>query len=52
MVLKYSATASEANYLVVNEILELYRFIVEKYAGFNSEGSNITIICELAMFLN
>jgi hypothetical protein len=33
MILKYSRVEG-ANYEVVNEILELYRFIVEKYAGF------------------
>jgi len=39
-------------------VLELYRFIVEKYASFNQIGpqgeisSNITIVCELAMFLD
>lgn len=36
---------------MINEILELYRFIVQWYAGF-TEGNNITIICELAIFLN
>lgn len=59
MVLKYSKSASlESNYQVINEILELYRFIVEKYAGYNAVGPNgeiagsITIICELAVFLD
>ena len=58
MILKYSSAVSDANYQVVNEILELYRFIVEKYAGFNQLGPNgevcqsMTVICELAMFLN
>jgi len=47
------------NYLVINEILELYRLIVEKYASYNSleqldGGANQgnSIICELAIFLN
>lgn len=29
-------TASYVSYLVVNEVLELYRLIVEKYAGYNA----------------
>lgn len=44
--------------MVLNEVLELYRFIVEKYAGFNQISqesgqvmSSVTIICELCMIL-
>jgi hypothetical protein len=52
MILKYSRV-NQSNYEIVNEILELYRFIVEKYAGFVQVGdhgqvSPITIVCELA----
>jgi hypothetical protein len=59
MILKYADSANqEQNFQVINEILELYRFIVEKYAGFNAIdqngqiSSNITTMCELAVFLN
>ena len=52
MIMKYSRV-QESNFEIVNEILELYRFVVEKYAGFISIGdqgqvSPITMICELA----
>lgn len=52
------------NYLVINEVLELYRLIVEKYAGYNAPEHLISstggaqqpvgnsIICDLALFLN
>jgi len=46
MILKYSQSKL-GSVEVINEILELYRFIVEKYAGF-SEGGPI----QLAGFLN
>ena len=39
MVLKYTSKENsnvQNSYQVINEILELYRYIVEKYAGFNS----------------
>ena len=59
MILKYAdSTNQEQNFQVINEVLELYRFIVEKYAGYNAIGengqvsSNITTMCELAVFLN
>ena len=59
MILKYAdSTNQEQNFQVINEVLELYRFIVEKYAGYNTIGengqlsSNITTMCELAVFLN
>lgn len=37
MILKYSRV-QESNFEIVNEILELYRFVVEKYAGFVQVG--------------
>ena len=75
LIVKYAAEApaqvstggqstSYVSYLVINEVLELYRLIVEKYAGYNAAehlipgvdgaqqpGGN-SIICELALFLN
>jgi hypothetical protein len=59
MIVKYSDSNNvQQNFQVINEVLELYRFIVEKYASFNvvdpngQISSNITIICELALFLD
>lgn len=57
-------STSYVSYLVINEVLELYRLIVEKYAGYNApehlvagaEGGQLpagnSIICDLALFLN
>jgi hypothetical protein len=40
MVLKYSQV-NIGDIEVINEILELYRLVVEKYAGYNQSGANI-----------
>lgn len=50
--------SEETKYQLMNEIMEMHRFIVEKYAGFNSlssDGSStdsISLVCKQAMFLH
>ena len=58
MIMKFVNSPNEQCFLVVNEVLELYRFIVEKYAAFNTISqqsgqvtSSVTIICELTLIL-
>ena len=59
IMLAYSEQKGEQCFMAFNEILELYRYIVEKYAAFSkltlpngSEIQNTTITVELAVFLN
>mmetsp|Transcript_8301 Transcript_8301/g.13874 ORF Transcript_8301/g.13874 Transcript_8301/m.13874 type:complete len:315 (-) Transcript_8301:718-1662(-) len=53
-----SSDVEETKLKLMNEIMELYRFIIERYAGFNLldwEGNisdSVTMVCEQALFLN
>jgi len=35
MIMKFSESTEEHTQMIINEVLELYRFVVEKYAAFN-----------------
>lgn len=56
MIGQFVQTTDLENFMILNDILELYRYIVEKYASANitvpNGQSNITVMCELAQFLD